>query len=172
MDLYSLITVVLCVVVVTTGTYLSVKTLVKSYAERKLWDQRVAHHQLITPLRLQAYERMTLFLERITPNSLVLRVAPTASTAAELHQQLLKDLREEFNHNLAQQIYIGSDTWEIIRNAKEEVATLINLSAQEVAADASVTDLARQIMKRVIEQENLAVSAALGALKKEVQTLF
>lgn len=172
MDLNSLLTIITCVLIVTIGTYQSIRVLVKSYSEKKLWEQRLAHHQLITPLRLQAFERMTLFLERITPNNLVLRVAPSASTAVELHQQLLREIREEFNHNLAQQIYISQDAWEIIRNAKEEVVTLINLSAQEIPADASVTDLAKQIMKRVLDQEALAISTALSELKKEVRTLF
>lgn len=172
MELNSLLAVVITALIVTTGTYLSINALVKSYSEKKAWEQRLAHHQLITPLRLQAYERMALFLERITPNNLILRTAGSATTTPELHQLLLREIRDEFNHNLAQQIYIGADTWEIIRNAKEEIVTLINLSAQDVPKDAPATELARGIMKRVIEQESPAVYTALNVLKKEVQVLF
>lgn len=172
MDLNSLLAILISVLIVTAGTYYSITALGKSFVGRKHGELRLANHQLTMPLRLQAYERMALFLERVAPNNLILRVAPSATTAAELHQLLLREIREEFNHNLAQQIYIGSDTWEVIRNAKEEIVTLVNLSAQEVAADGSATDLARQIMKRVIEQETLAVSAALQVVKNEVQALF
>lgn len=172
MELNSLLAIVVSVLIVTTGTYLCVSALIKSQSERKLWEQKIAHHQLITPLRLQAYERMCLFLERITLNNLIIRVAGSASTAPELHQLLLREIREEFNHNLAQQIYIGTDTWEIIRNAKEEVVSTINLSSQEVPKEASANELARQIMKRVMEVGNPAVSTALEVLKKEIQVLF
>lgn len=167
-----MLTVILCVLIVTTGTYMSISALTKSFTDKKAWEQRLAHHQMITPLRLQAYERMCLFLERVSPNNLIIRVSGSATTAAELHQLLLRDIREEFNHNLAQQIYIGTDTWEIIRNAKEEVVTIVNLSAREIPQEAPANDLARQIMKRVIEEERLAVLTALDLLKKEAQTLF
>ena len=172
MELNSLFAVVISVLIVTIGTYLCINALVKSQADRKLWDRKIAHAQLITPLRLQAYERMCLFLERITPNNLILRVAPSASTAPELHQILLREIREEFNHNLSQQVYIGIDTWEIVRNAKEEVISTINLASQEVSKEATANELARQIMKRVIESGNPAVSTALEVLKKEIQVLF
>ncbi|ODS81798.1 MAG: hypothetical protein ABS46_10615 [Cytophagaceae bacterium SCN 52-12] len=172
MELNSLVTIVICVLIVTAGSYMSIRAIVKSYTEKKVWEHRIAHQQLITPLRIQAGERMCLFLERITPNNLIVRLSSSATTALELHQLLLREIREEFNHNVAQQIYIGTDTWDIIRNAKEEVITIINLASQDVAKDASAGELAREIMKRVIAQESSATSIALATLKKEMQELF
>lgn len=172
MELNSLLTIVICVLIVTTGSYMSIRAIVKGYTGKKVWEHRIAHHQLITPLRIQAAERMCLFLERITPNSLIVRLSGSATTALELHQLLLRDIREEFNHNVAQQIYISTDTWDIIRNAKEEVITIINLASQDVPSDASAGDLAREIMKKVIAQENSATSIALATLKEEMQELF
>ena len=172
MELNSLLTIVICVLIVTVGSYMSIQAIVKGYTEKKIWGHRVAHHQLITPLRIQAAERMCLFLERITPNSLIFRVPSSATTALELHQLLPREIREEYNHNVAQQIYIGTDTWDIIRNAKEEVITTINLASQDVSKDSSAGELAREIMKKVIAQENPAISVALTALKKEMQELF
>jgi len=172
MEFNSLLTIVICVLAVVTGSYLSVRAIVKGYTDKKVWEYRTLHHQSIIPLRIQAAERMCLFLERITPNNLIIRLSDSATTALELRHILLREIREEFNHNVAQQIYIGTDTWEIIRNAKEEVITIINLASQNIPTDAPAGDLAREIMKTVIDQENLATATALIVLKKEIQELF
>ena len=172
MEFNSLLAIVISVLIVTVGVYLCVQALTRALTERKQWEHRLVRQQVITPLRLQAYERMCLFLERVSPNNLIVRVAGSATTASEFHQLLLREIREEFNHNLAQQIYIGPDTWEIIRNAKEEVVTIINLAAQEVPGEAPTGELARRIIKLVIEKETLAVSTALDTLKREIQAIF
>ncbi len=172
MELNSFLAIVISVLIVTLGVYFCIQALIKSQSDRKLWDQKLAHHQLITPLRLQAYERMCLYLERITPNNLLLRTVGSASTAPELHQLLIREIREEFNHNLAQQIYIGIDAWEMVRKAKEDVIATINLANQELEEDASATDLARKIMKQVIEKGTPSITVALELLKKEIQVLF
>ena len=81
------------------------------------------------PLRLQAYERMTLFLERITIDSLLIREKDNELDSREFHQKLLQAVRSEYEYNLTQQIYLSPESWQIVKNAKEGVVKMINRAA-------------------------------------------
>ncbi|MBU1821886.1 MAG: hypothetical protein KKG00_10305, partial [Bacteroidetes bacterium] len=104
MELYSLLTIAAVAAIVTFGMYITLTTLADKIFEKQRWDIRSKNTEIILPLRLQAYERMCLFLERITPNQLLLRMSGSATNALEFQQILLREIREEFNHNLAQQV--------------------------------------------------------------------
>ncbi|PZX12319.1 hypothetical protein LX69_02910 [Breznakibacter xylanolyticus] len=112
-------------------------------------------------LRLQAYERLTLFLERMHPESLVIREQQSGLVTHQFHNVLLKSIRSEFEHNLAMQLYVAGDTWEQVKEAREEVVKLINTSAAQVAPNAPSVELGRVI----IEQGG---GATLRSLKKAI----
>ncbi|MPR32570.1 DUF7935 family protein [Salmonirosea aquatica] len=172
MELYSLVTILLVALIVVFGLYLILTTLAEKIFEKQRWDIRAKNTEIILPLRLQAYERMCLFLERITPNQLLLRTAGSASNALEFQQILLREIREEFNHNLAQQVYLSNDTWEQIKKAVNEVQSLINRAAAEVDDEAPANDLGRKIFEQVIQQETQPCTLALRVVKEEVQRIF
>jgi len=139
-----------------------------------LLDRRVRSQQdaLVLPLRLQAYERLTLFLERISPNQLLPRLGGMVPTSLDFQQVLLTEIREEYNHNLAQQIYLSPEAWSLVTNAMNEVQALINQSAAEVAPDAPAIELSRRILEAVIQQNHQPTEPALRMLKEEVQRLI
>ncbi len=143
----------------------------KEIRERKT-DLVIRNQQTITPLRLQAYERMALFLERITPESLLMRVNQPGLTSQQLQSQLLTIIRAEFEHNLSQQIYITAQAWEVVKNAKNNTIKLINTSAGKIKAGAPALELSKLILERVMETEAAPSQAALEFLKKEVATFF
>ena len=89
------------------GMYLTVMSFLNKEREKLLVDLKTQNTQTILPIRLQAGERLCLLLERITPNNLIRRVNNPTFSAADLHRQLLTEVREEFNHNLAQQVYFS-----------------------------------------------------------------
>jgi len=128
--------------------------------------------KIILPLRLQAYERIVLFLERINPSVLVMRLNRPELSATELQSLLLKTIRDEFEYNLSQQLYISLSSWEMIRNAKEETIRLINTTAGKMNEHAASADLVRAILEASLEKEKLPVSVALEEVKKEIQRLF
>src|SRR5204862_1036100 len=101
------------------------------------------------PLRLQAYERLVLFMERIAPGPLVLRVHKSHMTSGMLHGELIATIREEFEHNVTQQIYVSDKAWGKVRQAREETMRLINLSYEQVGDVSSGTELSRQIFENV-----------------------
>lgn len=126
----------------------------------------------ILPVRLQAYERSILLLERISPDSMIMRVSRNDYTARQLQQELLGNITSEYEHNLAQQTYLSTEAWEKVKVAKNQVINLINDTAKEVKPDASGPTLGKLILERMTELNNPPSQAAIDFLKKEVKTLF
>lgn len=150
--------------------------LVKKYVDRdyklRLLELRMKNADTVLPIRLQAYERMTLFLERITPSNLLIRVSGSGQTATDYHRMLINDIRNEYNHNLSQQIYMTEPTWEKIQSAKENVVTLINRSFHEMPDKSKGTDLAKRILETIIAQETDPTEQAIRLMKREINEVF
>jgi hypothetical protein len=126
----------------------------------------------ILPVRLQAYERSILLLERISPDSMVMRLSRSDFSARQLQQELLANITSEFEHNIAQQTYMSSEAWEKMKAAKNQVINLINETAKEVKPDAPGTTLGKLILERLTELNAPPSQAAIDFLKQEVKTLF
>ncbi len=132
----------------------------------------VNNRKIVTPLRFQAYERLILFLERITPNSIILRLQTPNMTSEQLHKEILELIRAEYEHNLSQQLYVSSESWEKVRSAKELTIQLINNAANKVKPTDNALELSREIFDRLIEKEKAPTHAAIESLKKEIANLF
>ena len=168
-----LLKIVLPAAAVLYGMYLVVMSFLSKEREKMLVDLKTQNTQTILPIRLQAAERLCLLLERITPNNLVRRSNPNQFSAAELHPMLLNEVREEFNHNLSQQVYFSDETWEAVRRAVEEVVTIINLGRQSLEyEEATGMDMAKAIFAISLDRKNDAISYALKQVKSEVQLYF
>ncbi|GAB3341331.1 hypothetical protein GCM10027299_55470 [Larkinella ripae] len=154
------------------GMYVTVKLMLEREADKQRVDLKNRYASEVTPLRLQAYERMALFLERITPSNLLLRLSGQATMALEFQQLLLRDIREEYNHNVSQQIYMSPAVWEAVQNAMNEMVLLVNESAGEVAPDAPALDLSKKIFDKIIQKNVQPTAAGLKAVKDEVQSIF
>jgi hypothetical protein len=141
--------------------------------EKKRKQQLFLNNQnLITPLRLQAYERMILFLERISPESLIVRVNKPGYTCQQLQSELLNAIRTEFEHNLSQQLYVTPGAWEMLKNARGRTIQLINLMAEKVQKDSPSINLSRAILETIVDQEKIPAADAINFIKKEFGQLF
>jgi len=118
------------------------------------------------PLRVQAYERMILFLERISPDNLVLRQHKPDMNARQLHGELLRALRSEYEHNLSQQIYLSIGAWQMIQTAKEETTKLINITVDSIPS-ATGLQLGQAIIENASKVKRLPTDVAIEYLKKE-----
>jgi hypothetical protein len=128
--------------------------------------------QIILPLRLQAYERIILFLERIAPNNLIMRINKPEMSSVQLQSALVKVIREEFEYNLSQQIYISPKSWELVKNAKEETIRLINVASGQIQETASSGELVKAILDLSLAKDKLPVNVAIDEIKTEVQKIF
>jgi hypothetical protein len=134
--------------------------------------RKAGNRQITLPLRLQAYERLILLLERISPSQAVTRVLQPGMNALQFQILLTQNIREEFEHNLAQQIYISSHAWAMIKSSKEEVIMLINTVAAEAESGAGAGDIAARIIQKSAGWEKNPIQAAIGKLKEEAAELF
>jgi len=171
----------LIIAVVTIGLLLgSVLIVIQFYFSRlntfKKFRQNVPvneEQKIILPLRLQAYERIIMFLERISPGTLIPRVLRQEMNALQLQQALIRAIREEFEYNLSQQLYISSRAWELVKNAKEEMVKLINIAGAQVNEFAPSGELARIIFEKSMGEKNQQpLVTAIEEVKQEIQKLF
>src|SRR5688572_5394880 len=154
------------------AAYLLVRTFVQKEIDLKKLEIRGRSIEVLLPNRLQAYERMALFLERISPQNLLIRLSTSGMPSREFHQLLLSEIRNEYNHNVAQQVYLSEDVWNLIKNAKEDLILSINDAASEMTMEATSLDLSRKIFEKSINKSVDPIAHALTELKKEIQQTF
>jgi hypothetical protein len=130
----------------------------------------VLHQHL--PLRLSAYERAILFLERISPEHLLARISASGKGIDEFRAELVQEIRSEYEHNLAQQLYISPQGWEGLVRAKDEVLGLIHQTAQSLQDEEDARALARKILERTRDHSELTVHKVKFMLKRDIQHLF
>ncbi len=138
----------------------------------KALELKFTNRKDMTPIRLQAYERIVLLLERITPSNLILRVHRQGMSARMLQAELLKAIRQEYDHNLSQQIYMSNNSWELTRNAKEETMKLINLSAGRLNDQGTGMELYQIILEATSKLEKLPTQIAIDYIKEEINEYF
>ncbi len=124
------------------------------------------------PTRLQAYERLILLLERIEPANLILRVHVPAMSARVFHRELLKTVKGEFEHNMAQQLYVSNDCWNNIIASKNAVIQLINLSEKNLKDGATGLELSNALFEIVAKAGVSPTANALVTLKNEARQLL
>jgi hypothetical protein len=152
--------------------YLTMKSVVARELVKANAEYKAKSSEHILPNRLQAFERMCLFLERLSPGNLVLRLNTVSMTARELQHLMITEIREEFNHNLSQQIYISNKSWKLIKNTVEDVIALINTNTEKLGEDARSVELAKLIFSEMEKRDVDPVEVALTEVKVEIQELF
>lgn len=133
---------------------------------------RKENMNITTPLRLQAYERLILLLERISLNNIVVRVHQPGMTAKILQDVLVQSIQTEYEHNIAQQVYISSTAWGHVRKTKDDLIKIVNLAAAQMKDKSSGADLGKQIAAIMMKMEVPPTYATITLLKKEVRQLF
>ena len=170
--LIEIVQIVLPAGLVLYGMYLMTRSFINREIEKAKLDVKARSVETVLPNRLHAYERMSLFLERISPQNLVTRLNNGEYTAIEFQQILLGEIRNEYNHNVSQQIYMSDELWNMIKTAKEELVMNINAAASEVAPDAKALELSRKILTKAMEKEVDPLDHALLYLKNEIRDNF
>ena len=171
--LIEILKIFLPAVAVFAAAFFTVQRFLDNDQKRRDHELKKSAQALSTPLKIQAYERIVIFLERIHPNMLVVRVNKHGMTSQQLHVELVKAIKSEYEHNLSQQIYMSHNSWELVKTAKEEIIKLINISATKVAHDSSSNDLAMMVLNITANlDKKLPTEVALEYIKKEVSQIF
>ena len=176
MEILEILKYILPSLVVFATAYFLIKQFIESEHRNKLIEMKMnnqaVNQKFVTPIRLQAYERIILLLERISPNSLILRENIPGMTVMQLQSTLVKAIRDEYEHNLSQQVYISKQAWELVKTSKDEMVKLINEAAANIDSNAPSTELARVVFDIIVQTEKLPVDIAIEVIKNEIQESF
>ena len=152
--------------------YLVIRPLLDKNRHYQLLELKKASIEKTLPLRLQAYERLVLFVERITPANLLLRAQVPGITASELQQMLSAEIRNEYHHNVSQQLYVNNVSWEVVKKIKEDTLSLINNVARSLPPDAPGIDMSKSILSHISSLEENPYDIALNVIKSDFHKLF
>lgn len=167
-----LLKITLPAIIVCYAVYLIVRTFISRELEKINMELSHKNRETTLPIRLQAYERMCLFLERISPNNIIPRLNASGLSAREFQTILLTDIREEYNHNLSQQIYMSDKAWNNVKLAMESTISLINEATDGLPEEATNMDLARTVFDKAYQKESNNTETALYVVKEEIRKLF
>ncbi len=158
--------------IVLAAAYYLLKMFLDKESEKTQLQLRLDVQKISLPIRMQAYERLVLLLERIEPSGLLVRNNMPGMSALQFQSALIQAVRSEFDHNLSQQLYVSTKAWELVRIAREETIKRINAAASKLNAEATSTDLASMILIDDIDATQSAVKNALDMLKSEARLNF
>ncbi len=164
--------ILLPAILVLYAMYITMKSILVKELEKKMLELKTESSKTVLPVRLQAYERLALFLERISPRNLILRLNSSGLTAREFQHVLLHEVREEYNHNLSQQIYLSEGLWDLISKTVDQIIAMINTSAENMEEKADGKDLAREVFNAISREKTDPVRPALSAIRAEISELF
>ncbi|MEO1263253.1 MAG: hypothetical protein AAFZ15_30875 [Bacteroidota bacterium] len=156
--------------------FFTVLHLLKNHTEKeyqlKLLENKQSNKKTTIPMRLQAYERLSLFCERIAIPSLLLRLKEQEQTSAELRLKLLLTIQQEFEYNITQQVYVSEQLWQILKIAREDTMTIINSVAENLDAKSPSSELSNSLLTFLDKQPFTTLDKALIAIKKEATLLL
>jgi hypothetical protein len=124
------------------------------------------------PLRLQAYERVVLFIERINPANMLIRLKGGDYTAAELHALILNEVRNEYQHNITQQIYVSLRAWGVVKQLKNDTLSIVNNAVKALPQNASGMELSKLILAHLGQLENDPYDVGLSNIRTDLDSIL
>lgn len=152
--------------------YYMLKSFFDQFNRQRKQELRVKFTEETLPIRLQAYERVILFMERMKPESLVMRLSSNNMKTIDLQRAMLENIREEYEHNLSQQIYLSHDAWKMVTAAKQSMIQLVSATADEHKPDSPYMEYATDILDEYSSISDDPVTIAIKFVQNEVKELM
>jgi hypothetical protein len=124
----------------------------------------------LLPLKLQAYERLILFVERINPSNILVRLHHPGISVTELQALVISEINAEFQHNITQQLYIHTETWEVARKLKDDTIAMITNAGKNLGEGAVGVNLSRAVLQHLAAMENNPYNLTINIIKKDVKS--
>lgn len=152
--------------------YTIVKKDLMNYLQSSKSDENSQIKIHLLSLRLQAHERLVVFMDRMNPANLFLRLHQPGISLANLHDAILNEIKSEYQHNVAQQLYIKSDTWDVVTKLKDDTIAMINNTVRSMSEDSQGIDLSRKVLLHMANMEENPYELTLDLIKKDIHQLF
>jgi ribosomal protein S8 len=150
--------------------------LLKPYLDRaekvQLMELKKTISNQTLPLRLQAYERIVLFVERVNPANMLIRLSGGAQSAAEMHSLVVSEIRNEFLHNISQQIYVSARAWTLVKRVKDDTLSVINNAVKALPETATALDLSKTVLAHLSHLQDNPYDIATNMIREDIEQLF
>ena len=150
--------------------------LVKPYLDKQNQVQLLELKRSVSsqtlPLRLQAYERVVLFIDRINPANMLIRLNAGGLSATDLHIVIVNEIRTEFQHNVTQQIYVSSRVWAVMKRVKEDTMSLVNNAIKGLPQNATAMELSKTVLIHLSQLEDDPYEIAINLVRQDLEELF
>jgi hypothetical protein len=150
-------------------TYFLMNKMMTGQQKLRILDLKKQQTEQITPIKLQAYERLTLYLDRISPDNLVIRLSKSGQSANQLRHELIQTIQSEYNHNISQQIYVTDESWEMITAIKEQIINIIENCYATCDESETGPGLGKKILNKLMTEKIILTQRAIQLLKKEIE---
>ncbi len=158
-------------IIVATIAYLLIDRFLKAETKRHILEIKKESINVTVPVRLQAFERVILLLERIDAVQVVKRLSTPGMTSCQLKVKAIGEIRNEFNHNITQQVYLSAASWERVIKAKEDAIKLISVTGTQVPDNSDAINFSKKILG-VNEELKINNNEAIYFLKQEIRKIF
>jgi len=168
----SLISLLLIVILILGGAYFTAERIIRHKEREWAFQLKSDRNKAFAPLKISACERLIVMLERITPTPLVMRQRISGSTAALLQLELMKAIREEFEHNVSLQMYVSEECWSAVKHAKDETTELLKIAFTKVRPESQAIEFSNEIFKLEAATGNAAIREAIKAIRADLENYF
>lgn len=152
--------------------YFFLKKDIQQFLSLKGFEINKENRAHFLPLRLQAHERLIIFIDRINPANLLVRLHQQGIDISTLHAGILNEIRTEYQHNITQQLYVSSETWGVIRKLKDDTIAMINNAVQGLPNHTSGIELSKVILQHMAVIEQNPYDLSIELIKQDIQRLF
>lgn len=174
----TIIAIIATIVVLIFGFWLIQYSSFRNEQKKRQWELKRESQKAITPIRLRAYERLALLLERTKPEHMLMELrakepnAMSSWTVAQMQQYLLQTIRAEFDHNQSQQVYVSDEVWDMIINARDQTASFVIAIAAQIPPEANAQMYATALLTAYSSNGTTPTDKALEELKNEAKELM
>ncbi|TKC04784.1 hypothetical protein FA048_19070 [Pedobacter polaris] len=152
--------------------YFLIRNDIQNYFRFKSLEANKDSRTSLFPLRLQAHERLIVFVDRINPSNLLVRLHQQGISPAALQALVLNEIKSEYQHNITQQLYVDAASWNVVRKLKDDTVAMVNNVVQGLPETATGVDLSKKVLQHMSTVEENPYELTINLLKKEVHSLF
>lgn len=158
------------------GTIYVAFYLIKPYLDRaekvQMADLKKTIANQTLPLRFQAYERLVLFIERVNPANMLIRLHGTNYSAHDLHSLVVNEIRDEFQHNVTQQIYVSERAWNVVKRVKDDTMSVVTNALKALPDTATGLELSKAVLAHLASLQDNPYDIATSMIRKDLEELF
>lgn len=154
------------------AVYYVLKNEIESFFRIKQLELSKETRAHLLPLRLQAHERLIVFVDRLNPANLLVRLHQQGIELSTLQAGILNEIKSEYQHNITQQLYVDSVTWVVVKKLKDDTVAMINHAVKGLPNDSNGIELSKAVLQHMATLAENPYDLTIELIKKDIHKLF